>query len=255
MFKKEQIDLIKTLSTSSALGVFENEIMKDVLDIVTKNQKGIVFTRQQEEMMFTSNEINFLRDCSENEIMDEIIEKMITIDNLIKNQRNHNTLFTVSEMNILKICAEDQTLEDDDRKTLSSVIYKIAMMSTAQKPQILVNINGGAVQYAIANMDIELVIVDEDLIEQDGNDLEYPCLTGNTQGEFDDQIQKEYEKVLISRAKRSSGDAVNEIRIFIYNKEDSFPFNVAINGDVIATYKTFEDAHIFLSTYLCARKQ
>ena len=162
-------------------------------------------------------------------------------------------MFTDQEMSSLKFCAEDQTLEDHDREMINSVMHKIAMLHSAPKPQILVTINGGVFQFAHANMDIELVIEDQDNIVN-GDDLYYPCLAGDTQEEFDRQVQKAYEQVLKEKARKLKDEPVTEVRIFIHDSEDSFPYNVAVNGDVIATYGTFDEARYFLDEYLFARK-
>lgn len=195
--------------------------------------------------MFTHDEMRFLRDCSPNEIMDEIIHKMTLVNcngrPVMNMTRERIALFE-------KICAI-KNFSPQELTLLTSIFNTQEYV----KPQILVTIEGGCVQYATANMDVELVIDDVDNIKR-GDDLDYPCLAGTTQEEFDKAAQTAYEQVLIYRAKQLKNEPVNSVRIFIHDHEDQFPFNVMVDDEVIATYKTFEEAFTFLQEYLKARK-
>ena len=150
-------------------------------------------------------------------------------------------MFTTDEIQFIESLSETEFMQ--------KILAKMKV-----KPQILVTINGGAFQFAHANVDIELVIADIDNIKL-GDDLDYPCLDGDTQEEFDNQIQKAYEQIIFQKAKALKDEPVNSVRIFIHDHEDQFPFNVAVDCEIIATYKTFEEAFTFLQEYLEARKQ
>lgn len=194
--------------------------------------------------MFTQDEMRFLRDCSENEIMDEIIHKMTLVNSNGRPIPKENKM-TDEKVELFEAIMSNKKL------SLQQVVLVTDIFNTPGyvKPQILVTINGGAFQFAHANMDIELVIEDQDNI-RDGDDLYYPCLAGDTQEEFDKQTQKAYEQVLRAKARNLKHEPVTEARVFIHDPEDEFPFNVQVNGEILATYKTFPEAYSFMSDYL-----
>lgn len=158
-------------------------------------------------------------------------------------------MFTEEQIDLLERIANDGSFEGADQKNIIGILVNCR---EPVKPQILVTIKGGAVQSAHANMDIELVLADMDNIEQ-GDDLEYVELDSITQEEFDDAVQRAYEKVLLAR---KPYNRLKEIGIFVHDPEDEFPFKVQVNGDaVIASYKTFDEALRFLNLYSNTREK
>ena len=210
--------------------------------------------------MFTKRELNlFARFVAAREGITEqekqafklIYEKML----IVKKAQNESggNMFVQEEIDVLKICAQDRTLEDQDREWLQSVLIKVLSCTKDNvKPKVLIILSDGCFQSAYADRDAEVIISDRDNIDA-GDDLYYPCLTGDTETEFEAAVQVEYERVLLRKAKEKRGLPLNEARIFIHDAEDAFPYNVQIEGDVIATYKTFDEALDFLNAYTKAR--
>lgn len=157
-------------------------------------------------------------------------------------------MFTTEQLELIKTLTTSTALGVFERDIMLDIL------NSNKKPQIIVTIEDGSFQFAYANMDIELVVADIDNIKL-GDDLYYPALTGETQEEFDEAVQKVYEQIIFQKAKDLKDEPVNSVRIFIHDHEDQFPFNVMVDDEVIATYKTFPEAFTFLQEYLEARKQ
>ena len=122
-------------------------------------------------------------------------------------------------------------------------------------PKILVTIKGGCYRYSSSNMPVELAIENLDEIAL-GNNLLYTCQTCETQEGFAAILNQAINNVSLLHIKEKAGDKpVNSVRIFIHDSEDLFPFNLMVNGEIVSTHKTFDEANEFLQEYLKAKKE
>jgi hypothetical protein len=155
------------------------------------------YNKQEEMIMFTHDEMRFLRNCSENEIMDEIIHKM--------------------------------TLVNCNRRPVTE---------KGTKPQVLVIIDSDNNFKVKSTVDLDLTVSHH----KDSKVI--------TPEEFEAATQVEYERFLLYKAKEKRAKALKEVRIFIHDEKDLFPYNVQIEGNVIATCKTFNKALEVLNSYV-----
>lgn len=144
-------------------------------------------------------------------------------------------MLTPDEIKFLKDCS--------DTEKMQSIIEKCNII-----PAIMVTISDGCFRYATANMKMELVIEDKDTIEHGGS-LEYPCTIENSIEGFNAAHLKAQRDVVLEHAYRNREDEIKEIRIFIYDTDDKFPVNLMIDSEVVATFKTFDEASDFLVKY------
>jgi len=117
-----------------------------------------------------------------------------------------------------------------------TILSKIVMLHTAPKPEVIVTLERGCYQYSHANTEIVLIIEDKDSIK-DGGDLFYAA-----------PITEEYDSYL--RKAKVSTKLPREVRIFIHDPEDQFPYQVMIDGEVIQTLETMQDALTYLQTQI-----
>jgi hypothetical protein len=167
--------------------------------------------------------------------MDTIIHKM-TLVNCNGRPVDKKTMFTNQEMSTLKLCVEDQTLEDFDREMLTSVMYKIARLYSDPKPEIIVTIEDGCYYSSHANTEVVLIIEDKDSIK-DGGDLFYAA-----------PIFEDYDAAL--RKAKVNAKHPRELRIFVHDPEDEFPYQVMIDGEIMDTFKDLKEAAAFMQGFV-----
>jgi len=148
-------------------------------------------------------------------------------------------MFTDEEIKLLTIYSSkviSNILNPSDRKMFETILSKIVMLHTAPKPEVIVTLERGCYQYSHANTEIVLIIEDKDSIK-DGGDLFYAA-----------PITEEYDSYL--RKAKVSTKLPREVRIFIHDPEDQFPYQVMIDGEVIQTLETMQDALTYLQTQI-----
>jgi hypothetical protein len=156
-------------------------------------------------------------------------------------------MFTKEELEFLSACSPNEIMK--------GIIEKCGQVNAAyRKPQIVVTINGGSYQWAIANTDILLIIEDLDNIKT-GSGLYYAAPYGSSQDEFDNYLREAERSVALANAKLRKEEKIKDVRIFIHDPEDEYPFQLMLNDDVVSAHLTLEEANEFLQEYLKVRNQ
>jgi len=146
-------------------------------------------------------------------------------------------MFTDHEVNFLRECSGNYNYSPDERLCFSEILAKIALTHTAPKPEIIVTIEDGCYQYAHANTEVTLIIEDIDAIKDNAGELFYTS-----------PVTEDYDLYL--RKAKMSTKLPREVRIFIHDPEDQFPYQVMIDGEVIQTLETMQDALTYLQTQI-----
>lgn len=139
--------------------------------------------------------------------------------------------------------------ECSDTELMESIVKKCTLI-----PSIMVTIEGGAFQYAHANTEIRLIIEDLDNMEED-KELNLPIVIECTEKEFADVFNKASLNEILRHAFFERDKPFKEVQIIVHDKNDLFPFSFSIDGDLIAVFKTFEEAAEFMSKYIEIRQK
>lgn len=140
-------------------------------------------------------------------------------------------MLTKEEIDFLYSCSDNELMEQIVRKG-------------TQIPEILVTLSNGCYQNSISSDPVTLIIEDLDSIKQ-GGEL-FTTEAYSTTEEFNKAIRRAGRNVTIQQVINSDKPII-EARIFIHDKEDSFPFNVMVSREVVAAFKTFPEAAQFLA--------
>lgn len=145
-------------------------------------------------------------------------------------------MITDNEVSFLVGYSNNLNCTKQERAYFASILDKVVKMSTAPKPEIIVTLEGGCYQYAHANMDLDLIIEDLDCIKNNEGELFYTS-----------PVTEDYDLYL--RKAKNEAKKPREIRIFIHDDEDEFPYNLLIDGEVVETFKNLIEAVAFLQEY------
>jgi len=143
-------------------------------------------------------------------------------------------MFTNEEIEMVALCRDDQSFDDREKGILENVVNKMTGILIVNKPEIIVTIEDSCYQYSNANTDMTVIIEDKDYIKN-GGDLFYTAPS-----------TEDYDIVL--RKAKVSARHPKEVRIFVHDPEDKFPYQVMTDGEVIQTLETMQDALTYLQT-------
>lgn len=141
-------------------------------------------------------------------------------------------MLTKEEIDFLYQCSDTQLMQ--------SIVKKGVTI-----PSVLITIEHGCYSNCAASAPVEIIIEDKDTIKEGGELFvaEAICLD---QESFDDRIKEANRNVTLSHIK-ATGTPI-EVRIFIHDLKDDFPYCVQIDKDeVVGAFKTFNEAAQFVS--------
>jgi len=185
--------------------------------------------------MFTEKEIelidmlstSYALGCFEKVILTDIKEKMSTGGNMFTKQE---------EMIFLRSLGS--SLSMNDQKMIEEIIFDLDKSDKGILPQVLITLpkNEGPISVtASRNM---VIVIEEEAMLMKGGQLEYPEVT--ITNDFNEHLN---EAEL--RARKYS-----EIRIFIHDAEDLYPYNLKVGEELIGQYESIAKAVVALKLYL-----
>ena len=146
-------------------------------------------------------------------------------------------MFTKQE-EIIFLRSLESVSSKHDQKMIKEIISDLDKSDEGILPQVLITLpkNEGAISVT-ASRNMVVVIEEEEMIMK-GGQIEYPEVT------IADDFNEHLNEAEL-RARKYS-----EIRIFIHDAEDLYPYNLKVGEELVGQYESIAEATVALNLYL-----